>query len=33
MGKLEDLRSQRGIELDPPEEGEVLSLGLRTLGA
>ena len=33
MGKLEELRSQRGIELDPPEEGEVLTLGLRTLGA
>ncbi len=33
IAKLEELRSQRGIELDPPEEGEVLSLGLRGLGA
>ena len=35
IAKLEELRTQRGIELDPPEEGEVLSLGLglRGLGA
>jgi DNA recombination protein RmuC len=33
LGQLDELRSQRGIELDPPEEGEVLSLGLRGLGA
>lgn len=33
IAKLEELRSARGIELDPPEEGEVLSLGLRELGA
>lgn len=33
IAKLDELRSQRGIELDPPEEGEVLRLGLRELGA
>jgi len=33
LAQLEDLRNQRGIELDPPEEGEILSLGLRELGA
>ena len=33
LGKLDELRNQRGIELDPPDEAEVLSLGLRGLGA
>jgi DNA recombination protein RmuC len=33
MAQIEDLRASRGIELDPPEEGEVLTLGLRELGA
>jgi DNA recombination protein RmuC len=33
LAQLEDLRNQRGIELDPPEQGEVLTLGLREVGA
>ena len=33
LDKLDELRNQRGIELDPPDEAEVLSLGLRGLGA
>ena len=33
LAQIEDLRASRGIELDVPEEGEILTLGLRELGA